>query len=158
MLKSSQVLAASLFAFAANLSIAADAPLDIGSRRELFVDDALHLAFAPGKMSESHPRFCCYAESADGIHWRKPDLGLHEFQSSRSNNIVITSGKSVGLDAVRETMGSGAGINPDAAHPAVFKDENPKAAADARYKAIIRSNSPKGCWPSNRRMASIGRP
>ena len=196
MLKSSRVLAASLLALAVNRVSAGDTPVNIGSRRELFVDDALvekltgkaalrlhhpvpqeiaivhdapwegnvshyhsifkdgdrylmyhnalHLNFTPGKMSESHPRFCCYAESDDGIHWRKPELGLHEFQGSKANNIVITSGKSVGLDAVRETMGSGGGINPDAAHPAVFKDENPQAKPDARYKAILRSNSPKG--------------
>src|SRR5512139_310919 len=28
---------------------------------------------------ESHPLYCCYAESEDGTHWRKPDLGLFEF-------------------------------------------------------------------------------
>lgn len=31
----------------------------------------------------------CYAESVDGIHWRKPDLGLHEFRGSKKNNIVL---------------------------------------------------------------------
>lgn len=30
----------------------------------------------------------CYAESNDGIHWRKPDLGLVEFQGSKHNNLV----------------------------------------------------------------------
>ena len=40
--------------------------------------------------------------------------------------------------------GEAGAINPDAGHPAVFKDENPNAAPDARYKAIVRSNSPKG--------------
>ena len=29
-----------------------------------------------------------YAESADGIHWAKPDLGLVEFRGSRHNNLV----------------------------------------------------------------------
>jgi hypothetical protein len=29
-----------------------------------------------------------YAESRDGIHWRKPDLGLFEAEGSRANNIV----------------------------------------------------------------------
>ena len=29
-----------------------------------------------------------YAESPDGIHWTKPNLGLAEFQGSRDNNIL----------------------------------------------------------------------
>lgn len=31
----------------------------------------------------------CYAESEDGIHWRKPSLGLHEYEGSKENNIVL---------------------------------------------------------------------
>jgi hypothetical protein len=34
--------------------------------------------------------FICYAESDDGIHWRKPNLGVHEYRGSRDNNIVLT--------------------------------------------------------------------
>ncbi len=30
-----------------------------------------------------------YADSADGIHWRKPELGLIEFAGTRQNNIVM---------------------------------------------------------------------
>ena len=30
-----------------------------------------------------------YATSQDGIHWEKPDLGLHEFDGSKDNNILI---------------------------------------------------------------------
>lgn len=93
---------------------------------------AWHLAVTTNKVTTgSHPLFCCYAESDDGIHWRKPDLGLNEFQGSTANNIVIASKK---FD----------GANADAGHPAVFKDDNPEAPADARYKAILRSNGPKG--------------
>lgn len=33
--------------------------------------------------------FVCLATSTDGIQWEKPRLGLHEFQGSRENNIVI---------------------------------------------------------------------
>lgn len=33
--------------------------------------------------------FICYAESDDGVHWRKPELGLHEFGGSKKNNIVL---------------------------------------------------------------------
>lgn len=30
-----------------------------------------------------------YAISADGIHWRRPELGIHEYAGSKANNIVI---------------------------------------------------------------------
>lgn len=33
----------------------------------------------------------CYAESGDGIHWTKPNLGLVEFQGSKDNNIWYTT-------------------------------------------------------------------
>ncbi|MCA9163797.1 MAG: hypothetical protein KDA62_12485 [Planctomycetales bacterium] len=80
-----------------------------------------------------HPLYCCYAESQDGIHWEKPDLGLVEFDGNKHNNIVLDS---VNLD----------GAEIDAGHPAVFKDDNPAAAADSRYKAIVRSRKPKGLY------------
>jgi len=35
--------------------------------------------------------FICYAESPDGIHWTKPELGIHEFRGSKKNNIVLVS-------------------------------------------------------------------
>ena len=162
-----------------------DAVINIGSRRELFVDDFLieqfagkaelrlhhpepreialvhdapwegsgsgyHSVFHDGKRyrlyykawhldlqstgklnTETHPRFCCYAESNDGIHWRKPELGLHEFNGSKKNNIVLSPEK------------AGSAVS-DPAHPAVFKDENPDAPPDARYKAIIRADKPHG--------------
>ena len=86
----------------------------------------------PGAVNtDANPLLCCYAESDDGIHWRKPALGLHEFNGSNANNIVMITG----------TVGS---VDADAGHPAVFKDENPQAALDARYKAILRSRKPKG--------------
>ena len=31
----------------------------------------------------------CYAESRDGIAWTKPELGLVEFEGSKSNNLVV---------------------------------------------------------------------
>ena len=80
---------------------------------------------------EVHPLFCAYAESDDGIHWRRPELGLHAFKGSKANNLVIVSG----------TQGN---LEVDAGHPAVFRDDNPAAPPDARYKAILRSDHPKG--------------
>lgn len=34
----------------------------------------------------------CYAESGDGINWTKPNLGLHEFNGSKDNNIILAPG------------------------------------------------------------------
>lgn len=36
-------------------------------------------------------RRACYAESADGVTWEKPSLGVCTFQGSKDNNIVLDS-------------------------------------------------------------------
>ncbi len=43
---------------------------------------------APG-LRERQGDLILYATSEDGIHWEKPNLGLHEFDGSRENNILI---------------------------------------------------------------------
>ena len=60
-----------------------------------------------------------YAESDDGITWKRPDLGLFEFNGSTENNIVLNDIKGTECHD----------FSP-------FVDNNPKAAADARFKAI----------------------
>jgi len=172
---------------AAVSATAAPQAVDVGSRRELFVDDFLidridgqaalrlhhptpreivlvhdapwegsgsgyhsvfqdgpryrmyykawHLDVQQGRLNTgSHPLFCCYAESDDGIGWRKPELGLIEFDGSKANNIVLASGPRGPLVV-------------DAGHPAVFKDENPDAPPESRYKAIVRSARQRGLLP-----------
>ena len=57
-----------------------------------------------------------YAESADGIHWHRPNLGLFEFEGSRENNIVLQKGLAKAL--------------------CVFRDRNPAAPPAEQYKAI----------------------
>jgi hypothetical protein len=143
-------------------------PLDIGSRRELFVDDflidslkgarqvlqkptphevvltadrpwegntsAYFTLFQDGDLyrmyyrgshfnektkKAAHPEVTCYAESKDGIHWTKPDLGLFEFGGSKQNNIVWT----------------GEGTH----NMTPFRDSNPRCTPDARYKALART-------------------
>lgn len=143
-------------------------PVEIGSRRELFVDDALverlagkadlrlhqptpqnvalvtdeawegnatnyvtvfrdgdtyrmyyrgsHYSYLGGKDRPNTRDLYCYAESADGIHWKKPELGLFPWNDSRKNNIVWD------------------GVGAHAFVP--FRDTNPKCAADAKYKAL----------------------
>jgi len=143
-----------------------DKPIDIGSRRELFVDGHLieKLAGAERRMHHPVPReiavvhdapwegagsgyhsvikdgdvyrmyhrgsilgvengqlkvgrqVYCYVESKDGIHWTKPDLGLHEHNGSKKNNIIWT----------------GVGVH----NFAPFLDTNPKCPPESRFKAL----------------------
>jgi len=63
-----------------------------------------------------HPEITCYAESTDGIHWMKPELGRFEWQGSKQNNIVWLG---------------------DGAHNfTAFADGNPAAPAESKYKAL----------------------
>ncbi len=41
-----------------------------------------------GGLPSEGARRLCYAESADGLHWDKPSLGLVEFRGTRDTNIV----------------------------------------------------------------------
>lgn len=113
-----------------------DNVIDIGSRKQLFVDEFLisasdgvrRVLHQPKKINDGQPvlsldqpweelgtpilgsvlrddgRFrmwyrgggggpkggvWCYAESADGVNWRKPKLGLIEHRGSRDNNIYV---------------------------------------------------------------------
>ena len=43
----------------------------------------------PGLAKINH---LCYAESDDGVHWEKPELGLVEWDGSKANNIVPEAG------------------------------------------------------------------
>jgi len=112
--------------------------LDIGSRRELFIDHLLidKLAGTTLELQQPQPggvavkydgptdgRFCfyttvlrdgdtyrmyyrghpwgpewtssvtCYAESKDGVHWAKPELGIVEINGSKRNNVILLTGR-----------------------------------------------------------------
>lgn len=149
------------------LNVPPDTIIDIGSRRELFVDEFLiadwrgvewrlhspiprevavvfdkpwegsgsnfatvfrdsdrirmyyigaNLTYAAGMKMSRRASYACYAESKDGIHWVKPELGLIEFNGSKRNNIILSMPK---LD----------NFTP-------FKDSNPACPLEARYKAV----------------------
>ncbi len=78
---------------------------------------------------ETHREVTCYAESKDGIRWVKPNLGLFEFNGSKGNNIVWN------------------GIGTHNFTP--FKDTNPGAGPEAKYKALgLGENSAgRGLFP-----------
>ncbi|MCA9017436.1 MAG: hypothetical protein KDA77_19090, partial [Planctomycetaceae bacterium] len=159
--------------------IFAESPLNIGDRRELFIDDALvgqltgeieirlqhptprevvfkfdqpwegsssgyhtifqdgdlyrlyyrgsHIIVSDGRINTgSHKPYYCYAESKDGIHWTRPELGLVEFQGSKKNNIIL----------------EGKGTH----NFAPFKDENPNCKPEAKYKALAGTQSEGGLY------------
>ena len=69
-----------------------------------------------GSESTWEDQCTAYAESADGVHWERPTLGIFEFNGNRENNIVLQGSEAKAL--------------------CVFKDGNPKAPDSERYKAI----------------------
>jgi len=75
-------------------------------------------AIAPENEGGDHgeSQFCCYAESADGIAWERPSLGLVEFRGSKENNIVM------------------AGV--EAHNFAPWLDTNPACPPGEKYKAV----------------------
>ncbi len=85
-----------------------------------------HASYLSGKDRPSTPDLYCYAESADGIHWTKPKLGLFAHQGSKQNNIVWD------------------GVGAHAFVP--FRDANPSAASDAKYKALGVGGSKHGLY------------
>jgi len=148
---------------------AADEPISLGTRLELFVDSLLvdHLQDATIELCEPRERenvlqldapwegifsayttiirdgetlrmyyrggprgiredgtnaeVTCYAESADGIHWIKPKLGLYEIAGSKENNVVL------------------AGMAPSSHNFTPLLDTRPGVPPDERYKALANS-------------------
>ena len=71
----------------------------------------------------------CYAQSRDGIHFEKPELGICEYNGSKADNII--------WDSAAHSVGSGA-ENVGIDNFMVFRDDNPNCEKDKRYKAIAR--------------------
>ena len=94
----------------------------------VFQDDGLYrmyyrgrqLDWKSGKVLFPHKEVYCYAESRDGIKWKRPNLGLIEFNGSKKNNICLE------------------GLGCHAFSP--FKDPNPACKPSAKYKALAMGN------------------
>lgn len=85
----------------------------------VFEDDGLFRMYYRGSdfvEGEHKGQRVCYAESTDGITFTKPELNLFEWDGSKANNIVW----------------DGEGNH----NFAPFKDPNPDAASEAKYKAV----------------------
>lgn len=107
------------------IAIAHDAPWEgnTSAYHTVFQDGDLYRMYYRGSHSpqdggpqKNHEQLVCYAESKDGVHWTRPELGLFEFEGSKKNNIVW----------------QGVGAH----NFAPMKDANPAAPTDARYKAL----------------------
>ena len=70
----------------------------------------------PGGADTSIGQVTCYAESTNGVHFTRPNLGIVEFEGSKENNIIYR-----GLEAHNF---------------APFRDSNPAAKPEERYKAL----------------------
>jgi hypothetical protein len=66
------------------------------------------------------PQVVCYAESRDGIHWQKPDLGLVELNGSKKNNILWTG---LGTHNFTPLLDFRPGCPPDEKYKALASDE-----------------------------------
>jgi hypothetical protein len=153
------------FALLSAPAFAADGPLNIGNRRELFVDHFLIERVSGTELQMHAPRdegiafkfdapwegeFCgyvsivrigekfrayyrgkaaasedgsanevtCCAESGDGIHWSRPEVGAFEVNGSRQNNVVLMN-----------AGGATHNFSP-------FVDSRPGVADDERFKAL----------------------
>ncbi len=75
-----------------------------------------------GKDGSDNETTCC-AESKDGIHWTKPNLGIYEVHGTRENNVII------------------ANHAPLSHNFSPFLDTRPGVAAEERFKALSGTGS-----------------
>ncbi|MGE3316641.1 MAG: hypothetical protein AB7O26_16105 [Planctomycetaceae bacterium] len=172
MCRTVRVVLSLILTIAAASSLTAAPPVELGSRRELFVDGYLIDKLNGVKLTLSRPTdegvairfdkpweglFCgyctiikdgelyrcyyrgmhtagtdgseeectCYAESKDGIHWTKPNLGLFEMHGTRENNVILTKAA------------------PATHNFSPFLDTRPDVSPSERFKAL-GGTSPKG--------------
>ncbi len=76
--------------------------------------DKINMLYSNSAMWGGKDPAICLTTSPDGLHWEKPELGLHAWNGSTRNNIVLRN-------ALQGT---------------VIKDRNPDAPADQRYKLM----------------------
>ena len=82
-------------------------------------DDGVYRLYYRGAPGDG-PQVTCYAESADGVEWTKPDLGLFDVAGTRNNNVILTP----------ETGG-------DATHNfSPMVDKRPGVPESEQYKAL----------------------
>ena len=70
--------------------------------------------------------YACYAESRDGIHWKKPFLGVCEPYEGMAENNIVMDDRYGQLDNFF-----------------VFRDDNPHCPENEKYKAVVRRKTGK---------------
>ena len=80
-----------------------------------------YVSSSPDQDVDQAPLYFCYAESADGMQWDRPHLGIYEYHGSRANNILLR-------------------VNVESA--CVFID--PKAPFTERYKLLVNLRANQG--------------
>jgi hypothetical protein len=80
-------------------------------------------------MKDGYDReWTCYAESMDGIHWEKPELGLYEVMGTKKNNVVL------------------AGEPPFSSDFMAFLDTKPGVPESERFKSTSGMGSNMNCF------------
>ena len=74
--------------------------------------------------TDTNNEVTCYAESDDGVHWTKPNLGCTRSRGSQDNNVLL------------------AGESPSSHNFTPFLDKNPGRSPEQRYKALAGTENP----------------
>jgi len=95
----------------------------------------------------------CYAESDDGIHWTKPDLGQVLFKGTRKSNVLRLPNAEV---ATATVIKDDADLDPQRRYKMIFNyyDKSPTATLAEQWAAIRTATSPDGLeWKAGPRSA-----
>ena len=98
----------------------------------------------PGWPTDDDTSFC-YAESRDGIHWTKPQLGLFEYQGNKNNNILF---RQIGPAGGRSRVARQRNLRDPTARP------SPLQGRFARH--LVGKTPPTGLRAWTRPTESIG--
>ncbi|MEO7598118.1 MAG: hypothetical protein ABIV50_04255 [Opitutus sp.] len=90
--------------------------------------EKFQMYYRGGFGARDNENLTCYAESGDGIHWVRPNLGIFEVNGSKANNVILPPGEptwatenfcvlydsrsGVPADERYKAVGGGAGNNP----------------------------------------------
>jgi hypothetical protein len=86
-------------------------------------------------------KYVAYAESTDGVHFTKPNLGLHEFRGTRENNIVMP-----------DVEGVSVWIDPNAPPQHRFRSQG----GDEKFPELVFRSSPDGLHWNKTHAIDIG--
>ncbi len=77
----------------------------------------------------------CYAESTDGVNWKKPELGLFEFNGSKANNIIFSSAQCPYKNFHGDSVFLDPNASPEERFKVIFWSKNVPKETLARLKA-----------------------